>query len=164
MMCLIMFLFGFLRSFKAVLCSISPLLSLGFARIISTWGVDYQVIFLFLCTNYLHYYLLVSVIHYNWRIHWCATSLSRHVACHSFNCLILFFSMIYIMIWFTIPFPIFWTLKPYVPQVHHMFVFQWYWKWCDRNSSDINFSVVVEKLLSNSIFEDSTFFLSCRSM
>ncbi|AQL05808.1 transferase transferring acyl groups [Zea mays] len=30
-------------SFKAVLCSISPLLSLGFARIISTWGVDYQV-------------------------------------------------------------------------------------------------------------------------
>ncbi|PWZ06568.1 hypothetical protein Zm00014a_030522 [Zea mays] len=30
-------------SFKAVLCSISPLVFLGFARIISTWGVDYQV-------------------------------------------------------------------------------------------------------------------------
>ncbi|ONL98499.1 transferase transferring acyl groups [Zea mays] len=30
-------------SFKAALSSISPLVFLGFARIISTWGVDYQV-------------------------------------------------------------------------------------------------------------------------
>ncbi|ONL98493.1 transferase transferring acyl groups [Zea mays] len=43
MMYLTVFLLGFLRSFKAALSSISPLVFLGFARIISTWGVDYQV-------------------------------------------------------------------------------------------------------------------------
>ncbi|ONL98496.1 transferase transferring acyl groups [Zea mays] len=40
---IVIFLLGFLRSFKAALSSISPLVFLGFARIISTWGVDYQV-------------------------------------------------------------------------------------------------------------------------
>jgi hypothetical protein len=65
MMYLTVFLLGFLRSFKAALSSISPLVFLGFARIISTWGVDYQVLFLFLCTNYLHYYLIILVIHCN---------------------------------------------------------------------------------------------------
>jgi phosphatidylinositol glycan class W len=33
----------FLRSFRAALSSVSPLVFLGFARIISTSGVDYQV-------------------------------------------------------------------------------------------------------------------------
>lgn len=101
MMSLTMFLLGFLRSFKAALSSTSPLVFLGFARIISTWGVDYQVLFLFLCTNYLHYYLLISVIHYNGHIHGCAISLYMHG--HSCNCLVSFSSMIYNMIWFTMP-------------------------------------------------------------
>ena len=48
----------FLRSFRSALSSISPLVFLGFACIISTLGVDYQVLF-FLCTNYVHYYLLI---------------------------------------------------------------------------------------------------------
>lgn len=54
------FLLVFLRSFRAALSSISPLVFLGFARIISTSGVDYQVLFLFLCVNYVHYQLLIQ--------------------------------------------------------------------------------------------------------
>jgi len=52
-------------SFRAALSSISPLVFLGFARIISTLGVDYQVPFFVslyqLCTLVFTY----SVIHYN---------------------------------------------------------------------------------------------------
>uniref|UniRef100_A0A453CFS5 Uncharacterized protein n=1 Tax=Aegilops tauschii subsp. strangulata TaxID=200361 RepID=A0A453CFS5_AEGTS len=37
----------FFRRWKAALKSISPLVFLGFARLISTSGVDYQVLFFF---------------------------------------------------------------------------------------------------------------------
>jgi hypothetical protein len=44
------------------LSSTSPLVLLGFARIISTSGVDYQVFFLFLCYSCLCDYLLIIII------------------------------------------------------------------------------------------------------
>lgn len=106
----------FPRSFNAALSSISPLVFLGFARIISTWGVDYQVLFLFLCTNYLHYHLLILVIHYNWYIHCCVTSL---LCRHAIHAIVLFLFPQWSIFWFTMHhFLFFWALKPYV--THHI--------------------------------------------